>query len=353
MRVAALLAVCLTFLAVFPVDAYEPGPGRRVVALPLDAGRVFISWRYEQSDGLTCKYEVKRADSAVGPFTMAGLFREGDGTSFIDSATTVGNTYHYYVTTPSGISRTIPMPAVPSGRECFVVPIRENYAVRQIALGDLNGDLLFELVVLSLAREQAPAPGGNNTTLMAEAYTMDGINIWRASLPAEYAEDTGAPRLTVWDFDSDGRDEVVVRVRHRTVVLDPATGEAVPQDEPLTGTDAADSLLGEMAGDIPVPSAGEIELYWDGGGGAELAADGRIVSPGDRKVLAGYRGTPVCAVDIAGDWREELITLDNDAIRIYTTTIPTGLRRPSPLDTLKYRLALGRGWMLRDAASDN
>ena len=38
-----------------------------------------------------------------------------------------------------------------------------------------------------------------------------------------------------------------------------------------------------------------------------------------------------------GDWREEIIVTMPGEIRIYTTTIPTTLRRPAPIQDPLYR----------------
>ena len=136
MRILLLLSLLLTLFPIPPATAYQAAPGRRLVALPLDAGKVFFSWRYKDSDGPGAKYEIKRSDFRTGPFTMAGIFRQGEGTCFIDSATVPGNTYYYFATTPSGISRTLEIPIRPKGQDHFAVSIRKNSSVEQLVLGD-------------------------------------------------------------------------------------------------------------------------------------------------------------------------------------------------------------------------
>lgn len=56
----------------------------------------------------------------------------------------------------------------------------------------------------------------------------------------------------------------------------------------------------------------------------------------------GTKATPTLSGDLWGDWREEVIwrTRDNQALRIYTSTIPTAHRLPSLLQDRQYRLAL-------------
>jgi hypothetical protein len=56
----------------------------------------------------------------------------------------------------------------------------------------------------------------------------------------------------------------------------------------------------------------------------------------------GTKSTPVLQADILGDWREEVIwrTTDNRALRIYSTTDPTGITRPSLMQDRQYRVAV-------------
>jgi rhamnogalacturonan endolyase len=57
---------------------------------------------------------------------------------------------------------------------------------------------------------------------------------------------------------------------------------------------------------------------------------------------SGGKATPVLCADLFGDWREEVIfrTIDNNALRIYTTTIPTDHRIHTLMHDPQYRLAI-------------
>ena len=96
-----LVLVCLFILCHLSFSPTASGEvktssgSRRAVAFALDGGRVFLSWRYKDSDGATAKYEVKRSDFRTGPYTMGGTFQKGDGTNFVDSTRTIGKTSYY------------------------------------------------------------------------------------------------------------------------------------------------------------------------------------------------------------------------------------------------------------------
>ncbi|HEX2852894.1 MAG TPA: autotransporter-associated beta strand repeat-containing protein, partial [Opitutaceae bacterium] len=67
-----------------------------------------------------------------------------------------------------------------------------------------------------------------------------------------------------------------------------------------------------------------------------------ILSPSGVSSNNGTKSNPALSADIFGDWREEVIFRENgnDALRIYTTTIPTTTRLPTLMHDRQYRLAI-------------
>jgi hypothetical protein len=101
------------------------------------------------------------------------------------------------------------------------------------------------------------------------------------------------------------------------------------------------------------PGSQNFVIWWDGDAQRELL-DGTHIDKygtgGDTRLLTGSgvasnngtKSTPVLQADILGDWREEVIwrTTDNRALRIYSTTDPTNIRRASLMQDRQYRLAV-------------
>ena len=73
-----------------------------------------------------------------------------------------------------------------------------------------------------------------------------------------------------------------------------------------------------------------------GGGGNGYTTLSPILKYGTGKI-GEFQGRLIATADIMGDWREEIIVTMPGEIRIYTTTIPTTLRRPAPIQDPLYR----------------
>jgi hypothetical protein len=101
------------------------------------------------------------------------------------------------------------------------------------------------------------------------------------------------------------------------------------------------------------PGSANFVVWWDGDAQRELL-DGTHIDKygtgGDTRLLTasgvasnnGTKSTPALSADILGDWREEVIwrTSDNRALRIYSTTDTTSIRRASLMQDRQYRVAV-------------
>jgi hypothetical protein len=99
-------------------------------------------------------------------------------------------------------------------------------------------------------------------------------------------------------------------------------------------------------------------VYWDGDLTRELLTDNVIskadtaytarpasvgksdllVAPGASAVRDGGKGSPIISADLFGDWREEVVwRIGTDALRVYTTTIPTSHKIRTLMHDPQYR----------------
>jgi rhamnogalacturonan endolyase len=68
-----------------------------------------------------------------------------------------------------------------------------------------------------------------------------------------------------------------------------------------------------------------------------LYASGGKIQHYNGPTVTQYEGTPLAIADCLGDWREELITVVEGQLRIYTTTIPAKDRRVTLMQDPIYR----------------
>jgi rhamnogalacturonan endolyase len=123
--------------------------------------------------------------------------------------------------------------------------------------------------------------------------------------------------------------------------------------EMWSGPSGLRTCRGESLG--AAPRWANFAIWWDGDLLRELLdrnsickwdwQDARLVpiftAEGCRSA-AGSKGTPVLSADLFGDWREEVVfrTLDDRALRIHTTTIPTECRIRTLMQDPQYRLSV-------------
>ncbi|MEU6075231.1 cellulose binding domain-containing protein [Micromonospora sp. NPDC047074] len=101
------------------------------------------------------------------------------------------------------------------------------------------------------------------------------------------------------------------------------------------------------------PSSANFLVWWDGDPVRELLDATRIDkygTGGDTRLLTGSgvaanngtKSTPALSADLFGDWREEVVwrTSDSQALRIYSTPVPSGTRIHTLMHDPQYRVAV-------------
>jgi rhamnogalacturonan endolyase len=241
LRMRSLVWMFLVFTLIFLVPflfanerescIFDP-PGRRVVAMALTGGQVFLSWRYLASDGPGCTYSVYRAEGRkLGPYKKIADIRQGAGSNFADKSTQAGRTYHYYISTPSNISDTTRVNTRVDGADnCLIIPTRTDSSFLQLTVGDLDGDGGYEYIIRQPNSHKDPwgyripdgvePPDGKDDgpfTLQesypfkVQAYSLEGELVWSHTLGAGVERGIWYSPMTVWDLNGDGRAEVIVK----------------------------------------------------------------------------------------------------------------------------------------------
>jgi autotransporter-associated beta strand protein len=209
--------------------------GRGAVATRTSATEVLVSWRLLGLDPEGIAFNLYRsADGGVpeklNPAPLAA------GTNFVDATANpaVSNAYHV---TPVMDGRELAPGApcvLPAGSPVSPVALRipliprSGYYTQHAWVGDLDGDGEYDFVVARL-----PASADNNQYV--EAYKNDGAHLWTVDLGPQSRDHnniTPGPAtisvghndcVTVYDLNSDGRAEVIIKTANGVKFGDSAT----------------------------------------------------------------------------------------------------------------------------------
>ena len=194
---------------------------RGVVAIK-NGQQVVVSWRTLRSDTVHQQYDVYRNGEKLNPQPLTS-----GGTFFIDEHPLSdgaiyevkggGRNGHYTLKAdaPDGyLPIRINKPeegTAPDGRTFF-------YSANDASVGDVDGDGQYEIIMKwepSNAHDNAH-DGFTGPTLL-DCYRLDGTHLWRISLGHNVRSGAHYTPFMVYDFDGDGKAELMVRTSDGTV----------------------------------------------------------------------------------------------------------------------------------------
>jgi len=235
--------------------------GRGVIALPLEVGKkvysgegtfeadkrkVYIGWRLLASDPDNVRFNVYR-QAGNGAATKLNDSPVSGSTNFVDADLPEGEKFSYWVTPivdgkEGKASPPYPVVCNAQSKPYKSIKLTEDYTIEKIAFADLDGDGEMDFVT--------KYPGGNVDpwylywkpspgTYKLQAYKNSGEQLWTYDMGWAIEQGTWYSPYLVYDFNGDGRAEVVVK-----------SGESDPRNaegKVLTGPEYV-SVLDGMTG---------------------------------------------------------------------------------------------------------
>ena len=344
---------------------------------------VHLSWRMLGTDPDAIAFTVYRDGIRITPtpLTSANDLTDPNGrpTSHYEVRSVVGGV-EARVTGSFGV-RTAPYTSVPLDRPSGgVTPAGERYeySANDTSVGDADGDGTYELFVKwdpSDSKDNGQA--GYTGPVLLDAYRMDGTRLWRIALGPNVRAGAHYTQFQVYDYDGDGRAEVVMKTAdgtvdgRGTVIRDGRADHRNARGYVLSGAEyltVFSGLTGAAIDTVPYdPPRGDVASWGDSYGNrvdrflaatayldgshpsivmtrgyyarTALAAydfDGRHLvqrwlldssTPGNA-AAAGEGNHNLAVADVDGDGRDEILfgsmTVDDDGHLLYSTKLGHG-----------------------------
>jgi rhamnogalacturonan endolyase len=216
---AFLAALILALAADARAERQMENLSRGIVAVPLQQGGMFVSWRLFATDPESVRFNVYRrqGDALATCITPEPL---ATATSVVDAGADPAADPHYHV---RPVVDGVEGPAsreVEGWRQRFLeIPVKpiEGYRPGDASVGDLDGDGELEVVVHQVSRPRDNGTAGVTGEPVLDAYELDGTFLWRINLGRNIREGEHYTQFMVYDLDGDGRAEVACKTADGTV----------------------------------------------------------------------------------------------------------------------------------------
>ncbi len=175
---------------------------RGLVAVKDDSG-VLISWRYLGTDAANLCYNLYKGDTRLNASPI-------QGTNFYDSTGVGGETYTLREVV-SGVENGTETTVTAWDNNYISIPVEDygdSYIIDDGAVGDLDGDGEYEIVVRRTPTNMDPAT--RTVYPLLEAYDTDGTHMWTINVGPNEINEVDI-NFVLYDFDGDGKSEMIMR----------------------------------------------------------------------------------------------------------------------------------------------
>ena len=194
---------------------------RGVVAVKTADGKVAVSWRTLIADPKGQPYDVYRNGEKLTPQPLTT-----GGTFFIDEHPLSGDaTYEVRTTAQSSALSSQPSSVfhLPSNAPVGYLPIaiqkpEGRYSANDASVGDVDGDGQYEIFLKwEPWNAHDNSHDGYTDPVIIDCYRLDGTFLWRINLGRNIRAGAHYTQFMVYDFDGDGRAEMMCRTADGTI----------------------------------------------------------------------------------------------------------------------------------------
>lgn len=197
--------------------------GRGVIAIRENPSTVVVSWRSLSSDPVNESFDVYRDGKKVNktPLKAETFFKDtyaGNSAALYTVKATKGigeGSYQLPENAPEGYLN-LPLERPASG----VTPAGDTYtyAPNDASIGDVDGDGEYEVILKwDPSNSHDNAHDGYTGPVIFDCYKLSGKHLWRINLGPNIRSGAHYTQFMVFDFDGDGRAEVVMKTSDGTV----------------------------------------------------------------------------------------------------------------------------------------
>lgn len=195
---------------------------RGLVAVKAAENNVFVSWRLLNSDAKDVSFDLYR--NYKGTIEKVNSSPLHAATSFLDTQVKEAGEYQYFIkSTKKGSVEEGHFSFVnyPNGtmKNYFDLPLQtpEGYSPNDASVGDLDGDGEYEIIIHMMGKGRDNSHYGETDAPIFQAYKLDGTLLWTINLGTNIREGSHYNPFLVFDFDQDGKAEMVLKTSDGTV----------------------------------------------------------------------------------------------------------------------------------------
>jgi rhamnogalacturonan endolyase len=309
---------------------------RGVVAVRSSSSQVYVGWRLFGNDPAGIAFNLYRASNGGAPMLLNGT-PVTSSTNFVDTSAPGTQSNAYFVRPVlNGIeqaaSASFTLPANAPTQQYLQIPLQipaggttpsgesYTYTANDLSVGDLDGDGELEYVLKwDPTNAKDNSQSGYTGNVYLDAYELNGTRLWRIDLGRNIRAGAHYTQFQVYDFDGDGRAEVMCKTADGTrsgtnqVIGSSSADHRNSSGYILAGPEFLTVFNGQngavLATTNYVPARGNVGSWGDTyGNRVDRFLAGVAYLDGQRPSAIFSRGYYTRAVIAAWDWRNGQLT---------------------------------------------